>query len=656
MTPRLLRVFGPAILVVSALAALVAALVYGGGAAGTTLLDTGPVVRWGLPIAKMFANLGAAAMVGSLVLAMFALKPKQRAFEIAMDVASTGAATLTVSAALTAFLTFLNVYAQPLSLDPEFGRLLGSFLTTPEGGVPWLITVIGAAILTIVTFVVRTWTPAFITAVLAIIVVIPMATVGHQGDEANHNLAVSSLSLHTLGAAVWLGGLVLLVVARPTLGRATVTVLSRYSTLALVAFIVVAGSGVVRAFVGIGTWSGLLQPYGVLVIIKTLLLLALGAAGAMYRRRLLATAGDEVRGRTFWTLIAAELGIMGLASGVAAGLARTPPPVGSEKIIPSTPAEWLTGSPLPPEFTPIRLLTEWDFDLIWVAAVGLGMFFYLAGVVRLHKRGDRWPIHRTIFWVLGMILLFWVTCGAVNAYGDYLFSMHMLGHMLLTMGIPLLLVAGAPVTLALRTIRKRDDGTRGGREWILWAIHSPYGRFITHPIVAAAIFVASLWIFYYTGLFRWSLYDHLGHEWMTIHFLLSGYLFVLSIVGADPVPYRFPYAGRLITLIAVAAMHAFFGIAIMMEAGLMVAEWYGSMARPWGPSPMEDQYIGGGIAWSIGEIPTLITAITVSIQWSQSDERIQRRRDRHADRSGDAELEEYNAKLAALAEQDAKQG
>ena len=188
---------------------------------------------------------------------------------------------------------------------------------------------------------------------------------------------------------------------------------------------------------------------------------------------------------------------------------------------------------------------------------------------------------------------------------------------------------------------------------MLWAVHSPVSRVLTHPFVAAGLFVGSLWTFYYTDLFRWSLYDHLGHEWMTAHFLITGYLFVLSLIGIDPVPYRLPYAGRLLVLIGVMAMHAFFGIAIMMQSGLFVAEWFGSMGRTWGATPLEDQYVGGGVAWSIGEIPTLILAITVAIQWSRSDDRAQRRRDRHVDRTGDAELEEYNAKLAALAERDA---
>ena len=179
-------------------------------------------------------------------------------------------------------------------------------------------------------------------------------------------------------------------------------------------------------------------------------------------------------------------------------------------------------------------------------------------------------------------------------------------------------------------------------------------RSLTHPLFAAAMFIGSLWVFYYTDLFRWSLYDHIGHEWMVAHFLIAGYLFTLSLVGADPVPYRYPYPFRLVTLIAVMAMHAFFGIAIMMQSGLMVAEWFGAMGRTWGPTPLEDQYAGGGVAWSVGEIPTLILALVVAIQWSRSDERMQRRRDRQADRTGEAELNEYNERLAQLAERDAR--
>ena len=648
------RATGVVILLLAGLAALLAALVVGGGADAPLLQDPGALVRWGLPVVKLLGNLSGALMLGSLVLALFALRAGERPYERALDAASAGAALYTVLSAISAFLTFLNAFPAQLSADRQFGEQLGRFLLELPLGQSWLITVLMGAVITVLVFAWRGWTATLLTAVLAAASFLPMATQGHSGDLAGHTTAVNSILLHTVGAAAWLGGLLLLILLRRTEGVETAPLVRRYSSIALAAFIVVAVSGVARSVVAFEGWGDLLSPYGAILISKVVLLGALGALGAWYRVRLIPRLTGERSARWFWMLVLGEIALMGLASGAAAALARTPPPAEQEVVAARTPAEILTRSPLPDELTPEKWLTAWDIDILWVVVVGFGVFFYLAGARRLRLRGDRWPIQRTIFWMLGMLLLLWVTSGALNAYQEYLFSVHMLGHMLLSMAIPLLLVSGAPITLALRAVHKREDGTRGGREWIMWAVHSPYSRVITHPGVAAASFILSLWAFYFTDLVRWSMYEHLGHEWMIIHFLISGYLFVMTLVGADPIPYRLPYPGRLVTLIAVMAMHAFFGIAIMMHEGLMVAEWFGSMGRTWGATPMEDQYVGGGVAWSIGEIPTLILAITVAIQWSRSDARLQRRRDRHADRTGDAELEEYNARLAEIAARDAR--
>ncbi len=654
MKARTLRAVGPAILVTVALVVIVWALGFGGGAAELSLDDAGPIARWGLPVAKLIVNLAAAGMVGVLVTALFTLRPGEREFDVALDTASISAAVFTVAAGATGFLTFLSVFNPALDAGPQFGAQLGRFLVELEVGRTWLITTVAGAALTVLTFAVRSWVSTFVVALLAVASLVPMGTQGHSGDDAFHHEAMMALILHIIGAAVWLGGLLLLIAVRPVLDQRRIPdVVARYSSIALAAFVLVAVSGTVRAAIGLQEWSALLSPYGAILGVKVIALLGLGLLGVWYRARLVGRMRESgAASRAFWTLIAFELALMGVASGAAAALARTPPPNPAPLPEIPSPAERLTGAPLPPELTIERWATAWNVDLLWAVVAGFAVFFYLAGVRRLRRRGDAWPVHRTIMWVAGMVLLVWVTGGVINVYQDYLFSMHMVGHMLLTMAIPVLLVAGAPVTLAARAIRKRDDGTRGGREWILWAVHSPVARVLTNPFVAAGLFIGSLWIFYYTGLFRWSLYDHLGHQWMIAHFLITGYLFVQSLIGIDPVPWRLPYPGRLLLLIGIMAMHAFFGIAIMMQSGLMVAEWFGAMGRTWGATPLEDQYIGGGIAWSIGEIPSLILAIAVAIQWSRSDARETKRRDRHADRTGEAELDTYNARLRELAMRD----
>ena len=233
---------------------------------------------------------------------------------------------------------------------------------------------------------------------------------------------------------------------------------------------------------------------------------------------------------------------------------------------------------------------------------------------RLRKRGDAWPWYRTVLWVAGMLLLFWITNGGVNAYEKYLFSAHMLAHMALGMMVPVLLVPGAPITLALRTIAKRTDGSRGPREWIMLVVHSRVFAVLGNPIVAAVLFAGSLWVFYYSPLFEWATVNHVGHQWMIVHFLGTGYLFVQSLIGVDPSPTRAPYPLRLLILLGTMAFHAFFGLALLSGTGLLLADWYGAMG--WGTSAIDDQQTGGGIAWSVGEIPTVTLAIIVAIMWA----------------------------------------
>lgn len=652
-----LRFVGCFVLIITALLAVLWGLSFGGGAAPLILGDPGEIVRWGLPISKVVVNLSAAGMIGPLVLALFALPVESKRFNTALGLAAASAAILTIAAAITGFLSFLSIITTTPSLDSLFGEQLGKFLIELPLGQSWLITTIAAAILTILLIIVRGWTATLLVTIAAIASLIPMGTLGHSGEQANHNVAVSSLIIHIIAAAVWIGGLLLIIFLKNAQSKKEqLVLLKRFSTIALVCFFLVAYSGIIRSIIGIGSWEELSSPYGIMTILKAVLLLGLGGFGAWYRLRIIKNYEQSNTRKWFWMLVVWEIALMGLASGLASALGRTPPPTELASSFTRTPAEILTGAPMPPEFTPERWITAWTFDPLWVILATAAVFFYLAGVYRLQKRGDKWPIYRTVLWLLGIALFIWVTTGPIAVYEPVLFSAHMLGHMLLSMAIPMFLVSGAPITLALRAIKKRHDGSRGAREWILWGLQTPFSKVVTNPYFAAGMFIGSLWAFYFTDLFRWSLYDHVGHIWMVAHFLISGYLFVLTLIGIDPIPYRAPYPFRLLVLIAVMAIHAFFGVAIMSQTGLMVADWFGSLGRTWGVSPLEDQNIGGGIAWSVGEIPTLILAITVAIQWNRNDVKEQRRTDRHADRTAEAELEEYNARLEALARRDQKLG
>ena len=341
---------------------------------------------------------------------------------------------------------------------------------------------------------------------------------------------------------------------------------------------------------------------------------------------------------------------MGAAIGLAAVLARSVPPVPDALPDPGIVLE-LTGYPDPGPVTAADWLLSWRLDWLFVVLPVLAIGIYLAGFLRLRRRGDAWPVLRVVLWVLGWSLFAWATCGAPGIWGRVLFSAHMVMHMAVAMVVPLLLVPAAPVTLALRALPARKDKTWGPRELLLEVVHSRAMRVVANPIVAAALFFFSLATFYYTGLFELALTTHTGHLLMMAHFLLTGYLFVWVMIGIDPGVQRWSPLMLLVILFATVSFHAFFGVALTGSTSLLAPDFFTAINLPWGPDPLADQHTAGEIAWGIGEAPTLVLAVVVAVQWFRRETREAVRHDRQADRDGDAELVAYNARLARLREE-----
>ena len=625
--------------------ATIIGLLISGAANPFKLVDPGAVVRWGLPIARSVTDIAMATSVGALVVAAFVFAEGSKQLKTAMNVASGAAIIWTLAGMLQFNFVYLNVTGSSFTFEQRHGDGLWLFASSVQLGQYLALNILGGAIIAVLALAFQRLTAAALIAALGFLALVPLALTGHAAGTANHGMAVNALGLHLLAIVLWVGGLIALALVR---ARREVTRVhfGRYSSLALFAYVVLGVSGLISASLRVGELANWFTAYGLLIILKTAIFVVLGIFGAVYRKRLL------LAGSSFLRLVGVELILMAVAMGLATALSRTAPPLNAVDLVGSTPAEILTGSKLPPEFNSVTFFTEWKPDLIWALVSVGGIFVYLAGVRRLRARGDSWPIGRTVSWVAGMLFLFFVTNGSLNAYQEYLFSAHMIGHMMLAMGVPILLVPGAPITLLSRAVEKRDDGSRGVREWALWAVHTKYAQFIANPIVAAILFASSLVVFYFTPLFAWSTREHVGHEWMVVHFLITGYLFAQALIGVDPGPVRLSYPLRIMLLIGTLAFHAFFGLALMSGDTLLLPDWFGAMGRTWGLSPLEDQHIGGAIAWGIGELPTAALTIIVSVQWFKSDAREARRLDRASDRGGNQDIEEYNAMLSKLAKND----
>ena len=487
----------------------------------------------------------------------------------------------------------------------------------------------------------------------ALITLVPLALTGHSSAGGAHDLATNSLLIHLVAAALWAGGLLALLAHAMRSGEHADLAARRFSALAFWCFVAMAASGVVNALVRIRVPDLVRTEYGWLVIAKLVALTLLGVLGWRQRRSGVAALRANPGARApLIRLALVEAALFGATFGIAVGLGRTPPPP-----LPSLPSatEVAIGYDFAGPPNVARVLFDWRFDLIFGTAAVVMAVLYLAAVGRLRRRGDAWPVGRTLAWMCGCAALLFATSSGLGRYMPAMFSMHMAAHMLLSMLVPILLVLGAPVTLALRALPTAGRGEPPGpREWLLAALHSRVSRFLTHPVVATGLFVAGFYGLYFGGIFDAAVSNHAAHVLMNVHFLVSGYLFYWVVIGVDPTPRQIPQLGKVAMVFASLPLHAFFGVVLMGMQTVLGETFYRSLQLSWHTDLIEDQRLGGGIAWAAGEVPLVVVMIALLIQWRRSDQRTAKRLDRAADRDDDADLAAYNAMLAELARRDTR--
>jgi len=263
----------------------------------------------------------------------------------------------------------------------------------------------------------------------------------------------------------------------------------------------------------------------------------------------------------------------------------------------------------------------------WVALfLLLAAGFYVAGVVTLRKRGDRWPVLRTVLFIVpGLGSIAAVTVSGVEAYDDSLLSIHMIQHMVLSMVAPIFLALGAPVTLALRTLPRKP------RAVLLAVIHSRVARVLTFPLVAYGLFVVTPFALYFTSLYQVTMRHELVHEATHLHFIAVGCLFFWPLLGVDPLPGRWPYPARALLMFLSTPFHTVLGLTVMQSKTLIGGDWYPSLKLPW-VDPFDDQQLAGGILWAGGEIVSVTMLAVLVVQWMKHAEKEARRIDRMLDR------------------------
>ena len=550
----------------------------------------------------------------------------------------------------TIFFTLADILGQSFTaaLDPTVMR---SFLTQVTLGQYLLFQTLISVIALLSAKKIQRINTTIALLMLTIIGIVAPIFQSHSASSGSHSLAIGSLVIHVVGLALWVGGIFSMIFMD---SEDRIIAVPRFSVLALWSAIAVVASGSANAWARLDFKSAWHTTYALVVIAKIVLTVALLAMGYVHRRNL--SKSVAINWVAMARLIMVEAFIMVSALALGAWLSSNEAPVRNSNESFNA-ALTVAGIQTPEPPTLSRILLSYEPDALMIGLLVIAVALYIKGVIVLTKRGDKWPVGRTISFALGISVIDFATSGGLGLYAHFAFSYHMIAHMFLGMIAPIGIVLGAPITLALRTLPQgRTSTERGVRGSLISALHSRLGRFYTNPLIALAIFDGSLFALYFTSLFGGMMQSHAGHFFMNFHFIMAGTLFFYVVIGIDPNPRKIPHLVKIVILFAAMSIHAFFSVALMSTTTLIDQGYFASLKTPWLLDLLADQNKGGAIGWAMGEIPILLALVATFIQWMRDDSREANRIDKNAARMAAMgqpdELAQYNQYLSELAKKD----
>ena len=270
-----------------------------------------------------------------------------------------------------------------------------------------------------------------------------------------------------------------------------------------------------------------------------------------------------------------------------------------------------------------HVLLAWRFDALAAVMLAVAAGAYLWAVLRVNRAhpGNRQPRYRSWLFLGGLAAIGLALLSPIEAYEELLFSVHMVQHMLPELVAAPLLLAGAPITLALRV------SGRSVRRSLLRILQSRIAHAISFPVIAWIVFAAVNWGWHFSSLYDQALENQALHYFQHATFLGAALLFWGPAIGADPSPWRLPHPVRLLYLFMAMPQNSFLGVALL-QASTVLYPHYVTNGRDWGPTPLADQQLGGIIMWVVGDLGFLAGMAVVVVLWMRHEERRTRRIDR----------------------------
>jgi cytochrome c oxidase assembly factor CtaG len=267
----------------------------------------------------------------------------------------------------------------------------------------------------------------------------------------------------------------------------------------------------------------------------------------------------------------------------------------------------------------LTILGTWTFDPV----LGFGLIAcacaYLQGLRILTRRGQSpgWPRRYTVCFLGGLALTWFVLLGPIGAYDDIFFWAHMTQHLAIMMVAAPLLVLGAPVLLLLRVSSRQFRRRR-----LVPILRSRAVAAVTHPVVGWLVFAGVLVGTHFSPFYDFALQHPLVHRYVEHPLYLGAALvYYYPLLSPTPAPRRVHYWLRVVSLSLMMVPEAMSGFFIYASSYLLYP-YYGSVSRPFGPGPLEDQQFGGALMWAGSMIIDSIWVAIAVHEWLRSEERL----------------------------------
>lgn len=239
---------------------------------------------------------------------------------------------------------------------------------------------------------------------------------------------------------------------------------------------------------------------------------------------------------------------------------------------------------------------------------------YLYGIGpwrRRHRLGPPAAPWRIVSFSLSLAVLLLALNGPLHDLSDgYLFSAHMLQHLLLQLVWPPLLLAGLPGWLLTPVFRRPAVGR--------------LARLLTHPVVAGALFALVLVAWHIPALYDVMMQNHDMHIVTHLMFMGTAVLMWWPVMSRSPEVPPLPYGPRMLYLFLVGIPMQAVAAPITL-ADSVLYHFYAEAPRTWGLTALQDQQWGGLLMWVPGGLYMGAALAVVFFQWARREEAEDRR-------------------------------